>query len=74
MRRQGASAQEHFFIGSIPNRPPIQKSQVSTTGIWDFDVEKRAPSGNKLQENGISLPCRRRLSMLTTSSSRIASR
>ena len=35
--------------------------------------EKKMPSNNKLQEGGISLPCKKRLTTLTTSFKRIAS-
>ena len=46
---------------------------ASTTGTLDPDGEKKMPSRNELQEGGISLPCTRRLTTLTTSISRIAS-
>ena len=40
---------------------------------WTPSVKRRCPSNNTLQEGGISSPCRRRLTTLTTSFSRIAS-
>ena len=50
-----------------------KNSSASTAGILGLDAEKKMPSKSKLQEGGISLPCRRRPNMLTMSSSRIAS-
>ena len=44
-----------------------------TTGTLDPDEEKTMLLRNKLQDSGISLPCRRRPTTLTTSFSRIAS-
>ena len=46
---------------------------ISVSGTLDPDGEKKMPTTNKLQESGISLPCRRRPATLTTSFSRIAS-
>ena len=40
-----------------------KNDSASTTGIQDLDVEQTMPSKNKLQEGGMSLPCRRHVSM-----------
>ena len=50
-----------------------RKDSASTTGTLGPGAEKKMPSKNRLQWGGISLPCRRRPNMLTTSFSRIAS-
>ena len=47
------------------------KKRFATRSI--VQRERKMPPNNKLQENGVSLPCRNRTSMLTTSFSRIAS-
>ena len=50
-----------------------RKDSASTTGTQDPDVEEKEPSRSKFKGNGTSSPCRRRLSMLTTSFSQIGS-
>ena len=72
-RKHDTSYQEYHFDNNVPNRSPVQKGSASTTGTQDPDVEEKALPRSKSQGNGTSLPCRSRLSMLTTSFPRIGS-
>ena len=68
----------HLLTRTVPTSTLLpdqlcRRDSASTTGTLDTDGGKKMPSNNKLQEGGISLPCRRRPNMLTTSFSRIAS-
>ena len=75
VRRQESPAQEYFFDSSVPDRSSVQKKKAkclqleSRISTWKRGVLSR----NKLQESGTLSPCRRRLSMSTTSSSRTGS-
>ena len=63
------SSSKHFATRSIVQRRDL----ASTVGALDPVGEKKMPSNNNLLECVISLPCKKRLTTLTTSFSRIAS-
>ena len=72
-RKHDTSYQEYHFDNNVPSCSPVPCGPSSTTGTKDPDAQEKALSRSKSHGNGTSLPCRSRLSMLTTSFSRIGS-
>ena len=73
VRRHDTSAQQYYFDSSVPNRSSVQKR----LSIYNWNPgPRRGKEGaieNKLQGNGTLSPCKKRMSMLTTSFSRVGS-
>ena len=75
VRKHDTSYQECHFDNNVPNRSLVQnKAQQKTTRIQNPDVEEKALSRSESQASDTSSHCRKRLSMLTTSFSRIGPR
>ena len=72
-RKHATSSHRTVPVNALRPVRLCRGDSASTTGTLDPVGEKKMPSNNNLQEGGISLPCKKPLSTLTTSFWRISS-
>ena len=72
-RKPATSSHKNSFSKQFATRSIVQRRLSMHNWNPGAVAERKMPSRHEFQEGGISLPCKRRLTTLTTSFSRIAS-